>query len=102
MHLQALSDYLIPCPIKESTGFDCPGCGMQRSFLALVQGDLPGSLALHPALIPFIITWVLLFLHLRYKFTHGSRWILVSFSVTVGIMFVNFIIKTIIHLQNLS
>lgn len=30
----------IPCPIKHVTGFDCPGCGMTRLSLSLLEGDL--------------------------------------------------------------
>jgi hypothetical protein len=30
----------IPCPFKHVTGFDCPGCGMTRLSLSLLEGDL--------------------------------------------------------------
>lgn len=26
------------CPVKWSTGWDCPGCGSQRAFMALLHG----------------------------------------------------------------
>ena len=29
----------IACPIKHVTGFDCPGCGMTRTALSLLDGD---------------------------------------------------------------
>jgi len=35
------------CPILQFTGIPCPGCGMTRSFLALIQGDLKGAIAFH-------------------------------------------------------
>ena len=28
------------CPVKLLTGYDCPGCGFQRAFHALLHGNL--------------------------------------------------------------
>jgi hypothetical protein len=50
-----LQNFLIPCPFKKLTGIDCPGCGFQRSFLALLQGDINKSLQLYPATIPLLL-----------------------------------------------
>lgn len=38
------------CPIKAVTGFDCPGCGSQRAFHALLHGDLAAAWRLNAAL----------------------------------------------------
>ncbi|MEZ0230832.1 MAG: DUF2752 domain-containing protein [Planctomycetota bacterium] len=35
------------CPLKFQTGWDCPGCGLTRSFVALAHGDLAKSWAHH-------------------------------------------------------
>jgi hypothetical protein len=50
-----LQNHLIPCPFKYLTGIDCPGCGFQRSVLALMQGNLHDSFALYPPAIPLLI-----------------------------------------------
>jgi hypothetical protein len=50
-----LQIFLIPCPFKKLTGIDCPGCGFQRSFLSLLQGDLGKSFQLYPATIPLLM-----------------------------------------------
>lgn len=50
-----LQKNLIPCPFKKMTGIDCPGCGFQRSFLALLQGDINKSFQLYPATIPLLL-----------------------------------------------
>jgi len=52
---QWLQNHLLTCPFKKLTGFDCPGCGFQRSIIALLQGDLFKSLALYPATIPIFL-----------------------------------------------
>jgi hypothetical protein len=50
-----LQNHLIPCPFKYLTGIDCPGCGFQRSVIALVQGDIQKSFALYPPAIPLLL-----------------------------------------------
>lgn len=35
------------CPMKALTGWDCPGCGLTRSFVAFAHGDVAGSLHYH-------------------------------------------------------
>jgi len=53
--VQWLQGHLLPCPFKYLTGVDCPGCGFQRSVLALIQGDFHQSLRLYPATIPLLL-----------------------------------------------
>ena len=50
-----LQNHLIPCPFKYLTGIDCPGCGFQRSVVALLQGDIHKSLILYPPAIPLLL-----------------------------------------------
>jgi hypothetical protein len=50
-----LQNHLIPCPFKYLTGIDCPGCGFQRSIVALIQGNLHASLTLYPPTIPLLL-----------------------------------------------
>ncbi|MES2064153.1 MAG: DUF2752 domain-containing protein [Bacteroidota bacterium] len=50
-----LKAHLLPCPFKYITGIDCPGCGFQRSLLALLNGDVHQSFLLYPPAIPLLI-----------------------------------------------
>jgi hypothetical protein len=50
-----LQNHLLPCPFKYLTGIDCPGCGFQRSLLALLHGDVQKSFALYPPAIPILL-----------------------------------------------
>lgn len=52
----ALTD-IWTCPFALVTGLPCPGCGITRACLALVAGDLPRALALHP-LSPVVLPTV--------------------------------------------
>jgi hypothetical protein len=51
----------MPCPLLETTGIPCPGCGMSRACVALLKGDIEGSLHLHAA-APFLIAAIALLL----------------------------------------
>lgn len=88
-----LESYLLPCFYKKYFGFDCPGCGMQRSFLALINGNLSESFILYPALIPIILLFTFLVLHIKFKFTFGARLLKVWFICTCVIIMVSYILK---------
>jgi hypothetical protein len=50
-----LQNHLLRCPFKYLTGIDCPGCGFQRSVLALIQGDWHKSFTIYPPTIPLLL-----------------------------------------------
>ena len=94
-----LEHNLLPCFLKSHFGLECPGCGMQRSLIALLQGDILESLHYHVALIPFIITISLLIAQLIIKHEKGGKWVMWAFIITTGITVVQFIIKQIMLFQ---
>jgi hypothetical protein len=87
---------LFSCTIKSLTGYECPGCGMQRAFIALLKGDLASSFAYNPSLIPFLITILFTISHLILKYKNGARMVVILFSSTVAVMVGQFIIKLIL------
>jgi Protein of unknown function (DUF2752) len=58
-----LEEHQLPCMFKSITHFDCPGCGMQRSCIALLKGDIAQSFKLYPALLPMILFFLFLLLN---------------------------------------
>lgn len=88
-----LENHMMACPYKAIAGIDCPGCGMQRSFIELLKGNFLNSFYLYPALIPIIFTLVLTGLHLKYKFDNGANYIKYSFIFTISIIVINYILK---------
>jgi hypothetical protein len=90
-----LQDHLLTCPSKALTGIDCPGCGMQRSFIELLKGNFKGSFYLYPALLPEMFTLSLTALHLILKFKEGAAYIKYSFIVTVAVIVISYTIKMI-------
>lgn len=88
-----LSNHLLTCPMKASTGIDCPGCGMQRAIIKLLEGDLQGSLQMNPSALPILFMLIFLMLHLKFQFKHGARIITVLFIISSTIIVVNYIVK---------
>jgi Protein of unknown function (DUF2752) len=48
------------CPFKMLTGLPCPGCGLTRSAVAFLHGDLSTSAFYHPLGAPMVIAVVLI------------------------------------------
>ena len=81
-----LHTHLLPCPFKLLTRVDCPGCGFQRSVLALLQGDLHKSWALYPAAIPLLLFFVFAILDDRFKLDDSRGTIKKVCFIAIGTM----------------
>lgn len=84
---------MMPCFYKQMSGIDCPGCGMQRSFIELLQGNFIASFKMYPALLPVLFTLGLTAAHLYFKFKNGAVFIKYSFIFTISIITISYIIK---------
>lgn len=93
-----LERHLMSCPIKSHFGIDCPGCGSQRAFIALLRGDIQQSLEYHIALIPFILTIIVLITQLILNKSNGAKWVMWLFIFTSSLTFLQYIYKQLILL----
>lgn len=84
---------MLSCLWKSYFGVECPGCGLQRSFLKLFEGEISESFFLFPATIPLIILFVFLLLHLRFRFKHGAYALVGIFSFSALLIVVNFMVR---------
>jgi hypothetical protein len=79
-----LQNHLLLCPFKYFTGIDCPGCGFQRSVIALIQGDLHRSLTLYPAAIPLLLFFVYGFADHYFKLDTPKNTLKKTLFVAIG------------------
>lgn len=84
---------MFACPSKKYLGIECMGCGLQRSFVLLLKGELTASVAMYPALIPMLVMFIALILHIRYQFRRGARFLLILFIANTIIILIHFFIK---------
>jgi hypothetical protein len=90
-----IEHHLLPCPSKALFGLDCPGCGMQRSAIELLKGNFTESFKMYPALLPILLTFVLLALHLRYKFRNGTKTIQYAYIFSMIVVVTSYVIKQV-------
>ena len=91
---QWLQSHLLRCPFKYITGIDCPGCGFQRSVLALAQGDFHQSFALYPPAIPMLLFFTYGILERRFKLDTQNEVIKKTGFIVVGsIVLISYCIK---------
>lgn len=88
-----LEHNLLSCPIKQMSGVDCPGCGLQRSIVALLKGDLVSSFRLYPATIPILCLFLLTIVHLKFDFKNGAFFIKMLYIGATIIIVINYIYK---------
>jgi hypothetical protein len=90
-----LENHLSPCIYKENLGFECPGCGLQRSLIELLKGNLWESLKLYPALIPILFMFTFLTIHLIVQFRKGGDILKYMFIFNVSVVIIQYIFKLI-------
>ncbi|MBR5983649.1 MAG: DUF2752 domain-containing protein [Bacteroidales bacterium] len=95
MFLEWLEHHLLPCPIKHFFGIECPGCGMQRSIIELLKGNILDSIMLYPPLIPMIILFAILIVNLKINSTAWLKALKYTFIANLTIIFTNYIFKFI-------
>jgi Protein of unknown function (DUF2752) len=91
-----LEKHALACPYKSLVGMDCPGCGMQRSIILMLRGEFWASLQMHPGTLPVLLTFVMLFLHLIFKFQKGAKILLWMYILTTAISITNYVVKQIL------
>src|SRR3569833_2965488 len=83
-----LQNHLIPCPFKYLTGIDCPGCGFQRSVIALIRGDFHKSFNLYPAAIPLILLATYVAADAYFKLDNSKNILKKTFFMIVGFLII--------------
>ncbi|WP_158798246.1 DUF2752 domain-containing protein [Pedobacter sp. L105] len=85
--------YLLPCPFKYLTGYDCPGCGFQRALLALFKGNFQESFHFYPPAVPILLTIVISLAANYWWGARSKRLINVLFLITGAVVMVSYVYK---------
>ena len=85
------------CSFQEHAGVVCPGCGIQRSIIALLKGEILESILLFPALLPLFGMFAFLTIHLVFRLKHGALILKIFYITNTAIILGNYIYHIIIH-----
>jgi len=91
--IEWLEAHMGSCVFVEYYNIECPGCGIQRAFIALLKGEIIQSLHLFPALIPYLATLFLMMLQLMFKWKNGGTLVMWGFVSSVITMVISYIVR---------
>ncbi|PNW26578.1 DUF2752 domain-containing protein [Formosa algae] len=89
----SIEDYMLPCLTKKYLGFDCLGCGLQRSVALILHGDFILAFKMYPAIYTIIILAIFLLINAFKSFKHQEsikRWL---FIINIVIIVISYFIK---------
>ena len=67
--------YFLPCIFKGVTGIPCPGCGMTRACLAILQGEFSTAWRYHP--FSFLLIGLSILIVFQPEYTQET-WVAIS------------------------
>ncbi|MBD0831777.1 DUF2752 domain-containing protein [Aestuariibaculum sediminum] len=91
--MSGIEEYMLPCLNKKFFGVDCPGCGMQRSLLFILQGKFEEAFIMYPAIYTIVLMFIFLGLHIKFRFDNGHHILVGLFLLNFTIIITNYIYK---------
>ena len=95
--LHFMEMHMLACPSRKYLHIECPGCGLQRSFMALLKGDFTASFKYYPATLPILVLLVFLGLHIRNRYTSGALILRGIYLFCAAVITVHYIYKIVNH-----
>ncbi len=90
-----IENYMLPCFTKKLFGFDCPGCGLQRSLVHLIKGEFGAAFEMYPAIYPMLFLFGFLALSKLFTIKFSNTINSLLMILTVGTLLTNYILKFI-------
>jgi hypothetical protein len=84
---------MIPCLNKKLFGFDCPGCGIQRSLVHLFQGEFIAAFKMYPAIYTLLFLGGFMVFKNKIKKNNSRKIILILAVINILIILSSYIIK---------
>ena len=64
--------FAVGCPIRRITGIPCPGCGMTRAFVSLIEFDFSAAFYFHPV-FPLVILMIMGFVFVVFRYSYQNK-----------------------------
>ena len=88
-----LESYMLPCLNKKFFGIDCPGCGAQRAFSLLFQGEFAAAFEMYPAIFTIIPLLGFLLADNFFTIKYANKIIITLMVSSVVLILGNYILK---------
>jgi hypothetical protein len=69
----SLENYMLPCLSKTLFGFECMGCGFQRSLLLIWKGQFIEAFYMYAAIYPLLVLSAYIIITRFYKFKNYKK-----------------------------
>lgn len=86
-------DYMLPCLNKKLFGFECLGCGMQRSLLFIARGEFIEAFKMYPAIYTILLFFILIGYNFFSKKKIESKIIYSLAIVNISIIIISYLFK---------
>jgi hypothetical protein len=93
LSVKGVEDYMLPCLNKKFFGFECMGCGLQRSVALLIKGQPINAFFMYPAVYTIIALFGFIIINSFKNFKYGTKIITILAILNVVTIIGNFLIK---------
>lgn len=83
---------LLACPVYKLLGIPCPTCGMTRSYLALLDGDIKLAFMYHPL---FLLVPVVILLFIFSEFINPKKYKIIMYTI-LGLFILVYVVRMIL------
>tara|TARA_R100001369_G_scaffold11783_1_gene25599 strand:+ start:78 stop:365 length:288 start_codon:yes stop_codon:yes gene_type:complete len=91
--MKGLEDYMLPCLNKKFFGFECMGCGLQRSVALLIKGQFVDAFFMYPAIYTIIVLFGFIIINSFKNFKFGNKIIIILAMLNVAVIIGSFLLK---------
>ncbi len=88
-----LEKYMIPCMNKKIFGIECLGCGAQRAFILILEGNFLEAFQMFPAIYTTILFFSFIILNYVDKSRNYQKIIITLAIINAVIMIVSYFYK---------
>lgn len=93
LRLKGIEDYMLPCLNKKLFGFDCLGCGLQRSIALIIKGEFIEAFIMYPAVYTIIALFGFLIVNHFKDFKYGNKIIIILAIINVVTIVGSYLLK---------
>ena len=90
---KGIEDYMLPCLNKKFLGFECMGCGLQRSVVLLINRQPLEAFFMYPALYTIIALFGFIIINSFKNFKLGNKIIIILALLNVVVIIGSYLLK---------